>query len=101
MNKTPGANNIEYKCSACPSREDGGPDDTLFDEGFVRGPSGKLTIFRENTPFDLAGNRVLIPCKKCGMSFVYKINIDESRATHYICSCGNGFSHADYVNGKY
>lgn len=100
MNKNPTATGVEYKCSACSTREIGEPDDTLIEEGFIK-QSSKLTLFLENTPYDLAANRIPVECPRCGMPYMNKVIIDENRATYYLCKCGNSFSHADYVAGKH
>jgi predicted RNA-binding Zn-ribbon protein involved in translation (DUF1610 family) len=88
---------IEFHCR-CQLIEPGHPDDTLMAEEYVdAGSSNKHDVFIENSPFDLAANKVLKDCPNCGLNFMILIRIGPSESVMYVCSCGYKAAHSEYI----
>lgn len=96
--KTNAAGAIVFHCH-CGSTEPGRPDDTLMAEGTYEKAENDQThdVFIDNSPHDLAGNKVMKTCPDCNLDFVTMIRIGTNEMTMYSCSCGWRATHNEYM----
>lgn len=90
-------NKIIFVCK-CSLTIEGTAADTLMYHRTNTNKGAKHQVMIENAPYDDAGNKVFISCKKCMLPFTTKVLLVDVGVTYYTCSCGFIVSHQDYEN---
>jgi DNA-directed RNA polymerase subunit M/transcription elongation factor TFIIS len=82
---------LKFYCEKCSKYYDSSPEDTIrSDVSYeLSEQENKYKVLKQNAPFDPAGNKVSIPCKKCGMPYKTKIYIGSEYKLTYVCVCDN------------
>ena len=79
---------IVFLCH-CQVTVKGNNDDTLMASGGGTGQSDlKHAVMIDNSPFDLAGNKIKRDCPLCGVDFLTLVRVGANEITMYTCSCG-------------
>ena len=84
-------NAIQFHCEACGFSILGNDDDTLIvDNELVSGDSSAQNAqLIRNAPYDAAGVRKKMDCKKCGLDYMTALILDQGSRVVYVCECGN------------
>jgi DNA-directed RNA polymerase subunit M/transcription elongation factor TFIIS len=84
---------LKFKC-ICGKTYDSTPEQTLRAEENLNAAvsNQKYITMIENSPHDLAGQKVAIECKKCYIPFLTLCYISNACVPIYICSCGAKYS---------
>jgi len=92
MTKSTTTGRIVFEC-VCRNTVDGGPEDTLMAEGYLRASESNLKheVFIEQSLYDLARNIIKADCPKCGMDFLTTVRVGESEDLMYLCLPDCGF----------
>lgn len=95
MNKTTATGSIQFVCR-CQETIPGAPEDTLMSEELSQSSNAKYEVFIDNAPFDLASNKVLMPCPNCSLPFLNMIRVGINEQVLYVCRCGFKITHEEY-----
>ena len=74
---------LKFRC-ICGKTFDAEPNDTLLYEVYPEAASSnqKYITYIKNSPHDLAGNKVLKDCEKCGLNYMTRIYVGGSNIMH-------------------
>lgn len=83
------AGTIIFQCQ-CALIINGTDTDTLMMEKYINADENmsKHQVMISNAPYDLAGNRVMKDCPKCGLNYMTMLRIGPNQTTAYSCKCG-------------
>lgn len=60
----------------------------------------KYEVLEENSAYDTAGKKIMLPCPKCNFPYMTHIYIGTNIVSKYVCRCGYKVLTKDYKNSK-
>jgi DNA-directed RNA polymerase subunit M/transcription elongation factor TFIIS len=99
MRKTTSATGtIMFQC-VCGNSIIGSDDDTLMYEhrNDDASTTNKHEVLIDNSPYDMAANRISKDCPKCGLNFLTQVRIGAAETTIFTCSCGFRATYEEYA----
>lgn len=89
MKKTTKTGKVMFVC-ICGNQIEGGDEDTLITSQVLEVTEMiyKHKNIIDNSPFDLAANKIARKCPKCGLDYMNLVRIGKMNTVLFTCECG-------------